>query len=190
MFSTKNKRLFAIFLALAMIASCSVFFSFAEDQPADGHFYVKDQNNTVYNDGDTIEIPLGYAAFIVVDNTYQKNGLPIGPICNPGKSSILAVMHPVQTDYLFFVAKGDLSGHVFAKTFEGHSKNIKEQRRIKPKVEKEVKEKEEEAKTVTVIDKKVAKKKSTKVKKVHTKTKHESKKVKTKAKTKKKKNKK
>ena len=65
------KRLFAIFLTLAMIASCSVFFSFAEDQPADGHFYVKDQNNTVYNDGDTIEIPLGYAAFIVVDNTYQ-----------------------------------------------------------------------------------------------------------------------
>ena len=123
-------------------------------------------------------------------NTYQKTGLPIGPICNPGKSSILAVMHPAKSDYLFFVAKGDLSGHVFAKTFDEHSKNIKEQRRIKPKVEKEVKEKEEEAKTVTVIDKKVVKKKSTKVKKVHTKTKHDSKKVKTKAKTKKKKNKK
>lgn len=65
------KRLFAIFLTLAMIASCSVFFSFAENQPADGHFYVRDQNNTVYNDGDTIEIPLGHAAFIVIDNTYQ-----------------------------------------------------------------------------------------------------------------------
>lgn len=65
------KRLLAIFLTLAMIASLSVFCSFAEDQPADAHFYVRDQNNTVYNDGDTIEIPLGHAAFIVIDNTYQ-----------------------------------------------------------------------------------------------------------------------
>ena len=102
----------------------------------------------------------------------------------------MAVMHPAKTDYLFFVAKGDLSGHVFAKTFEEHSKNIREQKRIKPKAEKAIKEKEKEAKTVTVIDKKVSKKKSIKVKKVHTKTKHDSKKVKTKAKTKKKKNKK
>ena len=120
-------------------------------------------------------------------NTYQKTGLPIGPICNPGKSSILAVMHPAQTDYLFFVAKGDLSGHVFAKTFEEHSKNIKEQRRIKPKVEKEVKDREEEAKTVTVIDKKSTHKKKAKVKKEKVK---KEKKVTTKAKTKKKKNKK
>ena len=119
-------------------------------------------------------------------NTYQKTGLPIGPICNPGKSSILAVMHPAKTDYLFFVAKGDLSGHVFAKTFEEHSKNIKEQKRIKPKVEKAVKEKEEEAKTVTVIDKKSTHKKKAKVKKEKVK---KEKKVKTKAKTKKKKNK-
>ena len=120
-------------------------------------------------------------------NTYQKTGLPIGPICNPGKSSILAVMHPAKTDYLFFVAKGDLSGHVFAKTFEEHSKNIKEQKRIKPKVEKAVKEKEEEAKTVTVIDKKSTHKKKAKVKKEKVK---KEKKVKTKAKTKKKKHKK
>ncbi|MBQ7537154.1 MAG: endolytic transglycosylase MltG [Rickettsiales bacterium] len=123
-------------------------------------------------------------------NTYQKTGLPIGPICNPGKSSILAVMHPVQTDYLFFVAKSDLSGHVFAKTFEEHGKNVKEQKRIKPKVEKAVQENEEENKTVTVIDKKVSKNKSTKVKKTHIKNKYDTKKVKTKAKTKKKKNKK
>ena len=62
------KRLLSIFLALAMIASLSVFCSFAE---GDEHFYVRDQNNTVYNDGDTIEIPLGHAAFFIVDNTYQ-----------------------------------------------------------------------------------------------------------------------
>ncbi len=120
-------------------------------------------------------------------NTYQKNGLPIGPICNPGKSSILAVMHPAKTDYLFFVAKGDLSGHVFAKTFEEHSKNIKAQKKMKPQAEKVIKEKEEEAKTVTVIDKKSTHKKKAKVKKENVKT---EKKVKTKAKTKKKKNKK
>ena len=123
-------------------------------------------------------------------NTYQKTGLPIGPICNPGKSSILAVMHPAETDYLFFVAKGDLSGHVFAKTFDEHSKNIRAQKKIKQQAEEVMKEKEEEAKTVTVIDKKISKKKNVKVKKTHTKIQHDSKRAKTKAKIKKKKNKK
>ena len=123
-------------------------------------------------------------------NTYQKTGLPIGPICNPGKSSILAVMHPAETDYLFFVAKGDLSGHVFAKTFDEHSKNIRAQKKIKQQAEEVIREKEEEAKTVTVIDKKISKKKNVKVKKTHTKIQHDSKKAKTKAKIKKKKNKK
>ena len=123
-------------------------------------------------------------------NTYQKTGLPIGPICNPGKSSILAVMHPAETDYLFFVAKGDLSGHVFAKTFDEHSKNIRAQKKIKQQAEEVMKEKEEEAKAVTVIDKKISKKKNVKVKKTHTKIQHDSKKAKTKAKIKKKKNKK
>lgn len=58
-------------------------------------------------------------------NTYEKYGLPKTPICNAGKKSILAVLHPETTDYLYFVAKEDLSGHYFSKTYEEHLKNIK-----------------------------------------------------------------
>jgi UPF0755 protein len=42
-------------------------------------------------------------------NTYRHAGLPPGPICNPGVSSLQAAMHPAQTDYLYFVS--DAAGH-------------------------------------------------------------------------------
>ena len=58
-------------------------------------------------------------------NTYRKKGLPITPICNPGKKSILAVLHPSKTDYIYFVAKEDLSGHYFSVSYKDHLKNIK-----------------------------------------------------------------
>ncbi len=61
-------------------------------------------------------------------NTYYKKGLPIAPICNPGKKSILAALHPDETEYLYFVAKADLSGHIFAKNYNDHLKNIKQVR--------------------------------------------------------------
>ncbi len=48
-------------------------------------------------------------------NTYLHTGLPPGPICNPGKTALQAVLFPVQHDYLFFVAKGDGS-HIFSRT--------------------------------------------------------------------------
>ncbi|HET7628368.1 MAG TPA: endolytic transglycosylase MltG [Bacillales bacterium] len=50
-------------------------------------------------------------------NTYKYKGLPIGPICNPSKSSIAAAVNPENTDYLYFYARpnGDI---VFAKTYE------------------------------------------------------------------------
>src|SRR3546814_15667203 len=47
-------------------------------------------------------------------NTYSMAGLPKGPIANPGKASIAAVLDPEANDYLFFVAPGDGS-HVFAR---------------------------------------------------------------------------
>lgn len=56
-------------------------------------------------------------------NTYRKYGLPKTPICNAGEASILATLHPARTDYLYFVAKKDLSGHIFAKDFQEHFRN-------------------------------------------------------------------
>ena len=56
-------------------------------------------------------------------NTYVQPGLPPGPIANPGIDSIMAVIRPAKTNYLFFVATGD-GGHVFAETFEEHLANI------------------------------------------------------------------
>ena len=52
-------------------------------------------------------------------NTYQHTGLPPGPIANPGMASITAVLHPAETDYLYFVA--DRQGHNhYAHTYEEH----------------------------------------------------------------------
>jgi len=62
-------------------------------------------------------------------NTYQIDGLPPTPICNPGAEAIAAVLRPAQTDYLFFVADGT-GGHVFAKTNREHVNNVKKWRKI------------------------------------------------------------
>lgn len=56
-------------------------------------------------------------------NTYLHPGLPPGPICNPGQGAIRAALNPAQTDYLYFVAKGD-GTHAFARTYEEHLANI------------------------------------------------------------------
>jgi UPF0755 protein len=58
-------------------------------------------------------------------NTYLNPGLPPGPICNPGLSSIQAVLKPDKHEYLYFVALPDGSGrHVFAKTLEEQQINV------------------------------------------------------------------
>jgi UPF0755 protein len=64
-------------------------------------------------------------------NTYKNLGLPPGPICNPGLSSLSAAMNPAKTDYLYFVAaSADPSGHSrFAATLEEHQRNVAAYRR-------------------------------------------------------------
>lgn len=57
-------------------------------------------------------------------NTYREPGLPQGPIANPGKESIAAVLNPAETKALYFVADGT-GGHVFAETLEQHEANRK-----------------------------------------------------------------
>jgi UPF0755 protein len=56
-------------------------------------------------------------------NTYAMVGLPKGPICNPGRASIDAVLDPAQSNALYFVADGS-GGHVFADTLEQHNANV------------------------------------------------------------------
>ena len=60
-------------------------------------------------------------------NTYKNNGLPIGPISNPGMDSILAALYPEENDYYYFVLKNEKTGeHQFSKTFEEHVKAKKQ----------------------------------------------------------------
>ena len=63
-------------------------------------------------------------------NTYREPGLPKGPITNPGKDSIAAVLNPAPTKALYFVADGT-GGHVFADTLAEHNANVAKWRAIR-----------------------------------------------------------
>ncbi len=62
-------------------------------------------------------------------NTYLIDGLPPGPITNPGRAAIAAVLNPAQTDAMYFVADGT-GGHAFARTYREHQSNVARWRQI------------------------------------------------------------
>jgi UPF0755 protein len=61
-------------------------------------------------------------------NTYKYKGLPPGPIASPGIDSIIAVLRPEKTDYLYFVAIGE-GKHHFSKTLSEHNRMVRKMRR-------------------------------------------------------------
>ena len=62
-------------------------------------------------------------------NTYTRDGLPPGPIANPGLASLKAVMHPARTNAIYFVATGN-GGHRFAATHKEHEANVRAYRAV------------------------------------------------------------
>ena len=62
-------------------------------------------------------------------NTYEHGGLPPGPIGNPGEASLLAALHPKDTDLLYFVANTQ-GGHFFSSTLVDHNRNVLKYRRL------------------------------------------------------------
>ncbi len=56
-------------------------------------------------------------------NTYRYRGLPPGPIGNPGREAIQAVLHPADVNYLYFVSRND-GTHVFSSSLEEHNRAV------------------------------------------------------------------
>jgi UPF0755 protein len=75
--------------------------------------------------GESLGHALKYSELTIDDsyNTYVHKGLPPAPISNPGRGSILAVLHPMETENLFFTYEGE-GKHAFSKTYEEHKRNI------------------------------------------------------------------
>ena len=136
-----SKRTFYEELTLASIVEREA--ASASERPIIASVYLNRLQKKMYLQADpTVQYAMGYQAAskqwwkspVTLDeyqhvnspyNTYLHPGLPPGPICNPSLASIMAVLQPAQTDYLFFLGKGD-GTHVFAKTLEEQLQNMKD----------------------------------------------------------------
>ncbi|MCM8772493.1 MAG: endolytic transglycosylase MltG [candidate division WOR-3 bacterium] len=98
-----------------------------------GIIYKRLKKNIPIASCSTVEYALGYRKKRLKNsdlkikspyNTYIHKGLPPTPICNPGRDSLIAALNPLNTDYMFFLSKGDGTNY-FSKTYEEHLSAIK-----------------------------------------------------------------
>lgn len=77
----------------------------------------------IENYKETLEKSGKYSDYMKVYDTYQKTGLPVGPICCPGAEAIYAALHPASTDYYYFLH--DKDGKIYlASTASEHQNNL------------------------------------------------------------------
>jgi len=90
-------------------------------------YIIKDGPRRLLNKDLNIESPY---------NTYLNEGLPIGPINSPGLKSIIAALYPAESEYIYFVAKGD-GYHTFSRTQEEHNFAKRQLDNLRKKVNRE-----------------------------------------------------